>query len=143
MSSFPNTLGALIADHLINNTDSERCAPVARAVVRDVKKYMSLRHQAAGQRRLPVGFGGGSYKDDRKTLDYLAAGDDDLRVDFWAVRMLLITAELSFVPATDYSPCSALASSGEENQMQMCMAMITWYGVSLHGFLRHLLTPTQ
>lgn len=104
MSSFPNTLGALIADHLINNTDSERCAPVVRAVVRDVKKHMSLRHQAVGQRRLPVGFGGGSYKDDRKILDYLAAGDDDLRVDFWAVRMLLITADYPLCPQLTIHP---------------------------------------
>lgn len=85
IASFPNTLGVLVADQLINNADSERCKPVIRAVVQDLRKYMHLRHQACGQRPLPIGFGGGSYKYDRKVLDYMTAGDEDSCVDFWAV----------------------------------------------------------
>lgn len=83
MASFPNVLGVLITEHLINNLDSERCAPVVRAVVRDLKQYMELKRRLCGQRPLPVGFGGGSYKYDRKVVDYMTAGDRDSCVDFW------------------------------------------------------------
>ena len=89
MSGFPNVLGVLVAEHLINNLDSERCAPVIKAVVRDLKQYMHLKQRSCGQRTLPIGFGGGSYKYDRKVLDYLAAGDRDSCVDFWTVRSCL------------------------------------------------------
>ena len=85
MDSFTNVLGVLIAEHLINNLDSERCAPTIRAVVRDLKNYMSLKQQICGQRPLPIGFGGGSYKYDRKVLDYMAADGGDSCVDFWTV----------------------------------------------------------
>lgn len=85
MASFPNTLGVLVADNLINNTKSESCTPVIRAVVRDLKKYMRLGHGAGGQRILPIGFGGGQYEGDRKILNYLTAGDEDSCVDFWTV----------------------------------------------------------
>ncbi|GAB7329637.1 hypothetical protein MBLNU13_g01382t3 [Cladosporium sp. NU13] len=83
MASFPNVLGVLIAEHLINNSDSEKCAPVIRAVVRDLKHYMDLKCRLCEQRPLPVGFGGGEYKHDRKVLDYMSAGDIDSCVDFW------------------------------------------------------------
>lgn len=87
MTSFSNTLGVMAADHLINNTRSESCTPVIRAVVRDLKKYMRLRHEAGRQRVLPIGFGGGRYEDDRKVLNYLTAGDGNSCVDFWTVRI--------------------------------------------------------
>jgi hypothetical protein len=86
MARFPNTLGCLIADHLINNTTSELCAPVITAVVRDLKKYMTLRHRASGQRILPVGLGGAEYKDNLKVVSYLTTGDESSRIDFWTVR---------------------------------------------------------
>jgi hypothetical protein len=85
MAVFPNTLGVLVANHLINNNRSEICAPVIRAVVRDLKKYMHLKQQAGGQRLLPIGFGAGEYEGDRKILNYLATGDKDSNVDFWTV----------------------------------------------------------
>ena len=95
MASFPNVLGALIAEHLINDSDSEKCAPVIRAVVRDLKHHMQLKHRLYGQRHLPVGFGGGQYKYDRKVLDYMTAGDRDSCVDFWTVRSLPLMNALS------------------------------------------------
>jgi len=85
MANYPNTLGFLIADHLINNTRSEISAPVITAVARDLKKYMDLKNRATGQRILPVGFGAGKYDGDLKVLNYLAAGDESSRIDFWAV----------------------------------------------------------
>jgi len=89
IASFPNVLGVLVSEHLINNLDSEKCAPVIRAVVRDLKKYMYLKHLSCEQRTLPIGFGGGSYKYDRKVLDYLSGGDEDSCVDFWTVCICL------------------------------------------------------
>jgi len=86
MASFPNVLGVLITEHLINNLDSEKCAPVIKAVVRDLKQYMDLKNRLHGQRPLPVGLGGGSYKYDRKILDYMTAGNSDSCIDFWTVR---------------------------------------------------------
>jgi len=88
MAGFPNTLGFLLASSLINNTRSEQCAPVITAVVRDLKKYMCLRNRAVGQRVLPVGFGAGQYDGDLKVLNYLAAGDEISRIDFWTVCYL-------------------------------------------------------
>jgi hypothetical protein len=85
MAIFPNTLGVFVASHLINNTQSEGCAPVIRAVVRDLKKYMHLRHQAGGQRLLPIGFGAAEYEGDRKILNYLTTCGEDSNVDFWTV----------------------------------------------------------
>ena len=90
MAGFPNTLGFLVTNHLINNTHSEKCAPVITAVVRDLKKHMSLKHRATGQRILPVGFGEGQYDGDVKVLNYLAAGDESSRIDFWAVFCLRV-----------------------------------------------------
>ena len=89
IASFPNVLGVLVSEHLINNLDSEKCALVIRAVVRDLKKYMHLRHLSCGQRTLLIGFGGGSYLYDRKVLDYLSGGDEDSCVDFWTVFICL------------------------------------------------------
>jgi hypothetical protein len=85
MSSFPNTLGALIADQLINDTHSESCAPVVAAVIRDLKIYMDIKLRAIGQRVLPIGFGGAEYKQDWKVLDYFSTQEEGSRVDFWTV----------------------------------------------------------
>jgi hypothetical protein len=97
MARFPNSLGILIANNLINNIRSEICAPVIRAVVRDLKKYMKLKHQAAGQRILPVGFGGSQYDGDVKVLNYLTAGDESSSIDLWTVSLpsCLIYAEFA------------------------------------------------
>jgi hypothetical protein len=81
MARFPNTLGVLVANHLINDLSSEKCAPVIMAIVRDLKRYMRLR----GQRLLPVGFGGSGYKRDRIMLDFLTMDDGDGCLDFWTV----------------------------------------------------------
>lgn len=54
---------------------------------------MNLKYRLCGQRPLPVGFGGGQYKYDRKVLYYMTTDDSDSCVDFWTVRSLpLMTA---------------------------------------------------
>jgi hypothetical protein len=85
MAGFAISLGCLITDHLIDDSRSEGCAPVITAIVRDLKKYMDLRHRAAGQRILSVELRGGKYKDNLKVVDYLTSGNESSRIDFWTV----------------------------------------------------------
>lgn len=87
MSQYPNALGAMFADQLINNASTESCAPVMAAVARDLKQYMRLRQQAIGQRMLLLGSGtgGGKIVQDAEILEYLMAGEGDGSLDFWTV----------------------------------------------------------
>lgn len=87
MAQYPNTLGVLVSNHLINDARSESlCAPVLAAVVRDLKKYMRLKRDLTGQRILPLGYGAAAAGErDRRVLEYLSSREDDVRVDFWAV----------------------------------------------------------
>jgi len=91
MAKYPNTLGAIFADQLINNRSTETCAPVMAAVARVAKQYMTLRSQATGQRILPIasGTGGGNSEQNAEVLDYLLAGDEADSVDLWTVRKML------------------------------------------------------
>lgn len=89
MAQYPNALGAMFADQLINNASTESCAPVMAAVAGDLKQYMRLRHQATGQRILPIASGTGSNNiaQDRDVLEYLVANAKEDSIDFWTVRM--------------------------------------------------------
>ncbi|RMY71017.1 hypothetical protein D0864_10748 [Hortaea werneckii] len=86
MAQYPNTLGVLVSNHLINDARSESlCAPVLAAAVRDMKKYMRLKRNLTGQRILPLGYGAAAAGErDRRVLEYLSSREDDFRVDFWA-----------------------------------------------------------
>ena len=87
MSSFPNLLGMLVADNLINDVPSEACAPVLSAVIRDLKRYQSLRHDATGQRKVPLGYGAATTGSlDERVLRYLSSSQDG-RIDFWTVSL--------------------------------------------------------
>lgn len=94
----------MFADQLINNASTETCAPVMAAVARDLKQYMRLRHQATGQRILPIasGTGGNNTAQDGEVLEYLVAGEKADRFDFWTVR---IDRPLK-VPTKDELTCS-------------------------------------
>ena len=86
MASFPNTLGLLVASALVNNDATMPAAAVIKAVVRDLKQYMRLKHDAEGQRVLPIGYSAatGGARDGR-LLNYLTAGSDGAGLDFWTV----------------------------------------------------------
>jgi hypothetical protein len=87
MANFPNTLGVSVADNLINDKDSKSCVPFVAAVIRDLKRYMGLKNRTAGQRILPIGYGGTTSDErDLKVLEYLSTGDEMNCVDFWMVR---------------------------------------------------------
>ena len=84
MASFPNTLGLLAANTVINGDTTLPAAPVIRAVVRDLKKYMSMRHRLTGQRVLPIGYNAATTSArDQTILEYLSLGDQ--AIDFWTV----------------------------------------------------------
>ena len=92
MASYPNTMGVFVAYNLINRDTTLTCAPVIKAVVRDVKRYMRIRNQETGQRMLPVGYSGSRDFDpqkDRALMAYLAVGRSD-GVDFWGVSILRV-----------------------------------------------------
>lgn len=91
MAQYPNTLGVLVSQHLINDEASESlCAPVLTAVVRDLKRYMRLKRDFTGQRILPVGYGAAAAGErDRRVLEYFTSRDEESRIDFWAVRQCM------------------------------------------------------
>ncbi|POS72367.1 glycolipid anchored surface protein [Diaporthe helianthi] len=88
MAAYPNTLGVLVGNEVINDHNSTAAASVIRAVTRDVKKYMTLASEASEQRILPVGY---SAVDvimlNRSTFDYLTAGSREESIDFYCVRL--------------------------------------------------------
>lgn len=87
LSAYPNCLGLIAGNEIINNRQSLCSAPVIRAVVRDVKRYLRLKSQMTGQRVLPVGYSAADVRNlEQPTRDYLAAGDEAERIDFWSVR---------------------------------------------------------
>ncbi|KAE8846310.1 hypothetical protein HRS9139_00877 [Pyrenophora teres f. teres] len=87
MASFPNTLGLLAGNELINNDATMPVAGVLKAVVRDLKKYMKLQNEANGQRVLPIGYNAAtSSARDQEVLEYLTVGDDEISIDFWACK---------------------------------------------------------
>lgn len=88
MAKFPNTLGVSAANALINDDASLSAAPVLKAVVRDLKRYMQLKHDTTRQRILSVGYDAATrHTRDRMVLDYLTSGDKDTSLDHWTVSI--------------------------------------------------------
>lgn len=86
MAKYPNTLGLLAASNVINNPQSQSAAPVVRAVVRDLKRYMQLKNSASGQRILPIGYSAAAVQSLLgTTLKYLSLGDPRSSIDFFTV----------------------------------------------------------
>lgn len=86
MAAYPNTLGVLVANEVINTHDSTAAASVIRAVTRDIKRYMALAREISEQRVLPVGYSAADVAMFRRsTFDYLTAGSRDESIDFYCV----------------------------------------------------------
>lgn len=86
MAAYPNTLGVLVANEVINSHASTAAAPFIRAVARDIKKYMALARETSEQRVLPVGYSAADVRMlTRSTFDYLTAGSRDESIDFYCV----------------------------------------------------------
>lgn len=86
MAAYPNTLGVLVANEVINSQASTAAAPVIRAATRDIKRYMALAHEISEQRVLPIGYSSADVRMFiRSTFDYLTAGSQDEAIDFYCV----------------------------------------------------------
>jgi hypothetical protein len=86
MAAYPNTLGVLVANEVINDHASTAAASVIRAVTRDVKRYIALAREASEQRVLPVDYSAADVRMfTRSTFDYLTAGSRDESIDFYCV----------------------------------------------------------
>ncbi|EUC42228.1 glycoside hydrolase family 72 protein [Bipolaris oryzae ATCC 44560] len=87
IASFPNTLGILAGNELINNDATLPVAAVLKAVVRDLKIHMKLQNEALGQRMLPIGYNAAtSGARDQEVLEYLTAGEHETSIDFWTCK---------------------------------------------------------
>ncbi|KAK1955795.1 glycolipid anchored surface protein [Colletotrichum sublineola] len=84
MAAYPNTLGVIAANEVINTAASTGGASVIRAVTRDVKRYMTLAAELHGQRVLPVGLSSAKilnfFRDEFK---YFTGGDPSEALDFF------------------------------------------------------------
>lgn len=88
MAAYPNTIGAIPANGIINNRPSTVAAEPIRAVVRDVKQYMKLKNDSTGQRILPVGVSASDVATYRKTqFQYFSAGRRDEAIDYYCVSL--------------------------------------------------------
>ncbi|KAL6708206.1 hypothetical protein ACN47E_003390 [Coniothyrium glycines] len=85
MAKYTNTLGVEIANCLFNqHSDLDSIAPVLKIVVCDVKMYMDIKHQLAGQRALLISYSGNSNEvRDDLLLEYLSSGHSMERIDLW------------------------------------------------------------
>ena len=85
-TKYTNTLGIFATHGVINRPETTPAAEVIRAVVRDVKDYMSLRSVISGSRTLPVGVSNPSLpRIQLPMLQYFTAGRAEERVDFYAL----------------------------------------------------------
>ncbi|KAH9816366.1 Glyco-hydro-72 domain containing protein [Teratosphaeria destructans] len=82
MSRYPNVLGLFVANGTIYSPAHEPALPYLQAAVRDVKRYMRLRHRRTGQRILPIGYA--AAETDTASLAALSSRDDATAIDFWA-----------------------------------------------------------
>ncbi|KAK2054032.1 glycolipid anchored surface protein [Colletotrichum caudatum] len=84
LAAYPNTLGVIVANSVINTAAGTRGASVIRAVVRDVKRYMALAAELKGERVLPVGLSSAKilnfFRDEFK---YFTGGDPSEALDFF------------------------------------------------------------
>ncbi|KAI0016616.1 glycolipid anchored surface protein [Xylariomycetidae sp. FL0641] len=102
LSQYKNTLGLIVANEVINSPQNTSAAPVIRALVRDVRRYMDLSGQieTAGftRRKLPLGI---SAAETTSVLlpqyRYLCGGDDEGVLDFFSFTSYSWVGESSLV----------------------------------------------
>ncbi|KAI1372229.1 glycolipid anchored surface protein [Hypoxylon crocopeplum] len=82
MKQYSNTLGFIVSVEVINSIPTSAGAPVVRAVVRDVKRYVALNTEK-GQRSLPIGITVMDFRPSLKLqFEYFCGGDEKEAVDF-------------------------------------------------------------
>ncbi|KAJ4324712.1 hypothetical protein N0V94_001109 [Neodidymelliopsis sp. IMI 364377] len=143
MSKYPNTLGLLAANETVNNKDSEKAIPVVKAVVRDLKRYMGMKHEVSGQRVIPIGYNAAA-NDGRENavLDYLSLGDAASTIDFWTVSTISSSKSVHLLSSPQckgfmWSGNSSMEISGysmlvAQLQNAAIPIFISEYGTNLH-----------
>ncbi|KAI5204395.1 hypothetical protein E4T38_04687 [Aureobasidium subglaciale] len=85
MAGYPNTLGIVAGDSVINSYPSLQAAPVLKAVIRDIKRYLAWSNKTNGTRLLPVSYSIASVPSITHApglLEYLYLGDTKSTIDF-------------------------------------------------------------
>lgn len=88
MAAYPNTLALTASNMLVNGRGSLHAAPVLKAVIRDLKRYLACNNKIRGTRILPVGYANAAAPNINYQTDfqeYLYSGDKETTVDFWGV----------------------------------------------------------
>ncbi|KAI8601407.1 Glucanosyltransferase-domain-containing protein [Dissophora ornata] len=81
---YSNTLGFFAGNEVTNNKDTTVASAYAKALVRDVKRYIS----SSASRKIPVGYANNDDPDTRVQIqDYLNCGADYERVDFFGINL--------------------------------------------------------
>ncbi|KAI1454764.1 glycoside hydrolase family 72 protein [Annulohypoxylon moriforme] len=84
MTKYPNTLGLVVSCRAIAGPTDTSVAPILRAIVRDVKKYIRLASKKKNWRALPVGISAPDLKPSLKLqYEYFVSGPEKDAVDFF------------------------------------------------------------
>lgn len=80
---FDNLFGFFAANEVINAANNSHAAPYIKAVVRDMKTYISKQ----SDRAIPVGYSAADISDNRwEQMTYLNCGPDDERIDMFGMN---------------------------------------------------------
>jgi hypothetical protein len=91
-SKYTNTLGFFAANEVINGVNTTRAATIVKAVVRDMRTYISKRLS----RKIPVGYSAADVSENRREMAFfLNCGDANTRSDFFAVRLFSAFTRMS------------------------------------------------
>lgn len=111
--SYNNTLGFFAANEVINSDNNTIAAPYIKAVVRDMKEYISKQ----SSRTIPVGYSAADIATNRwQQMSYLNCGNDSVRIDMFGMN--------------DYSWCGT-ASSYTVSGWSRNVANYTGYSIPL------------
>lgn len=93
--NFTNTLGFFAGNEVVNNATNTYAATYVKAVVRDMKEYISKQ----SKRQIPVGYSAADVSDNRVQIaEYLNCGsDDEARIDFFGINQYEWCGNSSFV----------------------------------------------
>lgn len=88
LATYPNTLAITASNSLVNGRGHLHVAPVLKAIIRDLKRYLACSNKINGTRILPVGYANAAvphinYQTDFQ--EYLYSGEKETTVDFWGV----------------------------------------------------------
>ena len=82
---FDNVAGFVVADQVVNNVETTVAARVVRAVVRDVKRYVTVSANQDGGRIVPVGVADAEWAATQsQSATYYTAHGDGADIDFYA-----------------------------------------------------------